>query len=117
MDLEVHQAVIDAKDAESGCTIHYVTEEVDGGAVVVQKKVAVEAADTAETLKAKVQVQEGQAFIEAIQKLGGRTMLTYADAGVDIVAGDDLVQLIKVSARARAKRGRERSEGASEASA
>jgi methionyl-tRNA formyltransferase len=41
MDLEVHQAVIDAKETESGCTIHEVTEEVDGGPVVVQKKVKV----------------------------------------------------------------------------
>jgi folate-dependent phosphoribosylglycinamide formyltransferase PurN len=41
MDLEVHQAVIDAKETESGCTIHEVTEEVDGGPVVVQKVVKV----------------------------------------------------------------------------
>ena len=64
MDLEVHQAVIDAKETESGCTIHMVTEEVDGGAVVVQKKVGVSPADTAETLKAKVQKQEVRACEE-----------------------------------------------------
>jgi len=39
--LQVHQAVIDAGETESGCTIHQVTETVDGGPVVVQKKVRV----------------------------------------------------------------------------
>merc|ERR1712232_206713 len=53
MDLAVHQAVIDAGETETGCTIHFVTEEVDGGPIVVQKVVQVEANDTAETLKAK----------------------------------------------------------------
>ncbi len=38
---QVHQAVIDAKETESGCTIHEVTEEVDGGPIVVQKVVQV----------------------------------------------------------------------------
>lgn len=41
MDLAVHQAVIDAGETESGCTIHEVTDVVDGGAIVVQKKVTV----------------------------------------------------------------------------
>jgi folate-dependent phosphoribosylglycinamide formyltransferase PurN len=38
---QVHQAVIDAGEEESGCTIHEVTETVDGGPIVVQKKVKV----------------------------------------------------------------------------
>jgi len=105
MDLEVHQAVLDAKEEESGCTIHYVTEKVDGGGTVVQKRVKVKKEDTAESLKSKVQVQEGLAYIEAIKKLGGRTMLTYADAGVDIVAGDDLVQLIKPACKSTRRPG------------
>lgn len=41
LSLQVHQAVIDAKESESGCTIHEVTEEVDGGPIVVQKVVQV----------------------------------------------------------------------------
>lgn len=41
MDLAVHQAVIDAGESESGCTIHMVTEAVDGGPIVVQKVVKV----------------------------------------------------------------------------
>ena len=41
ISLQVHQAAIDAGDKESGCTIHQVTETVDGGPIVVQKVVQV----------------------------------------------------------------------------
>lgn len=41
MDLAVHQAVVDAGEDESGCTIHEVTEAVDGGPIVIQKRVKV----------------------------------------------------------------------------
>ena len=65
----MHQAVIDAGEAESGCTIHEVTEAVDGGPIVVQMSVNVEKGETAESLKAKVQALEGKAFIQAIQNI------------------------------------------------
>jgi len=104
MDLAVHQAVIDAKETESGCTIHEVTEEVDGGPVVVQKIVKVDSIDTAESLKAKVQALEGQAFIEAIQKKCKMTV-SYADAGVSIEAGNSLVELIKPACKATRRPG------------
>lgn len=67
MDLEVHRAVIEAGKKESGCTVHFVTEEVDGGPIVVQERVSVEAGETPESLKAKVQKLEGGAFIKAIR--------------------------------------------------
>eukprot|EP00933_Yihiella_yeosuensis_P051124 TRINITY_DN4896_c0_g1_i2.p1 TRINITY_DN4896_c0_g1~~TRINITY_DN4896_c0_g1_i2.p1 ORF type:complete len:680 (-),score=169.44 TRINITY_DN4896_c0_g1_i2:73-1899(-) len=67
MDLEVHKAVIEAKETESGCTVHLVTEEVDGGAAVVQKTVPVVPEDTPESLKAKVQAQEGPALVETVR--------------------------------------------------
>lgn len=38
MDLEVHTAVIKAGKKESGCTVHFVTEDVDGGPIVVQER-------------------------------------------------------------------------------
>jgi folate-dependent phosphoribosylglycinamide formyltransferase PurN len=65
--LAVHQAVLDAKETETGCTIHQVTEEVDGGPIVIQKRVPVNSDDTADTLKAKVQHLEGISFIESIK--------------------------------------------------
>ncbi len=68
MDLEVHKAVVDAGETESGCTVHLVTEEVDGGPIVVQRVVKVEPGETPESLKAKVQAEEGPAFVDAIRK-------------------------------------------------
>ncbi|APC92101.1 MULTISPECIES: phosphoribosylglycinamide formyltransferase [Francisella] len=67
MDLAVHQAVIAAGDSVSGCTIHQVSEEVDGGDIVLQLKCGVTKDDTAESLKAKVQNLENIAWIEVIR--------------------------------------------------
>lgn len=95
MDLAVHQAVIDAKEDESGCTIHYVTDEVDGGPIVVQRRVKVDRDETAESLKAKIQPLEGPAFVEAIRLYCNKNVISYADAGVSIDAGNQFVDLIK----------------------
>ena len=67
MDTNVHQDVIINGDIETGCTIHFVTDEVDGGPILIQKKCNVEPDETVDTLKTKVQKLEGMAFIEAIQ--------------------------------------------------
>ena len=66
MDTNVHEEVLKNGDTQTGCTIHFVTDEVDGGPILVQKKCNVESGDTAETLKIKVQQLEGEAFIEVI---------------------------------------------------
>lgn len=67
MDLDVHQAVIEAGDTETGCTVHLIDEGIDSGPIFLQKKINVNKEDTAETLKAKVQPLEGEAFIELIE--------------------------------------------------
>ncbi|CAM2731095.1 phosphoribosylglycinamide formyltransferase [Legionella steigerwaltii] len=66
MNLDVHQAVLDAAEIETGCTVHFVTEQVDAGPIILQKKCPVLAGDTPELLKARVQELEGEALIEAI---------------------------------------------------
>ena len=66
MDTNVHEEVLKNKDKETGCTIHFVTDELDSGSILIQKKCAVEEGDTVETLKSKVQTLEGEAFLEAI---------------------------------------------------
>ncbi len=70
MDLEVHASVLASGDLESGCTIHLVNETVDGGPVVIQKRCPVLAGDTPESLKARVQVLEGAAFLEVLSNPG-----------------------------------------------
>ena len=67
LDINVHKEVLKNGDTETGCTIHFVTDEVDGGPILIQKECNVEPHDTVETLKTKVQKLEGEAFIEAIQ--------------------------------------------------
>jgi len=67
MDQNVHEEVLKNGEPETGCTIHFVTTEIDGGPILIQKKCIVENNDTVKTLKKKVQDLEGLAFIEAIQ--------------------------------------------------
>lgn len=67
MDMNVHEEVIKNKETETGCTIHFVTEEVDGGPILIQKKCSIDKNETPDSLKKKVQALEGKAFIEAIK--------------------------------------------------
>jgi phosphoribosylglycinamide formyltransferase-1 len=69
MDQNVHQAVIASGAAKTGCTVHYVTEELDVGPILIQKSCNVYLTDTPDTLKTRVQKLEGEALIEAIQKI------------------------------------------------
>ena len=68
-DMNIHEQVIENGDKESGCTIHFVTEELDKGPILIQKKCKVNTNETPETLKVKVQELEGIAFIEAINQI------------------------------------------------
>tara|TARA_B100001996_G_scaffold349732_1_gene308639 strand:- start:2306 stop:2887 length:582 start_codon:yes stop_codon:yes gene_type:complete len=69
MNNNVHDEVIKNGDKETGCTIHFVTAEVDAGPILIQKKCKVSSGDTIQSLKQKVQLLEGQAFIEALHKI------------------------------------------------
>lgn len=65
--LSVHQAVLEYGCKVSGCTIHFVTLEVDGGPIILQKAVPVQEGDTAETLQERVLKEEHKLFPRAIQ--------------------------------------------------
>ncbi|MFA0038439.1 phosphoribosylglycinamide formyltransferase [Vibrio sp. 10N.261.52.A1] len=56
--LHTHQRAIDAKDKEHGTSVHFVTEELDGGPVILQAKVPVFEDDDAELLARRVLTQE-----------------------------------------------------------
>lgn len=66
MDLEVHRAVLEAGVSQTGCTVHYVTKEVDAGPIVTQLSCPVLAEDTPDSLKVRVQALEGKALVQAI---------------------------------------------------
>ncbi|MBW3694381.1 phosphoribosylglycinamide formyltransferase [Vibrio sp. T187] len=60
--LHTHQRAIDAKDSEHGTSVHFVTEELDGGPVVLQAKVPVFSDDDAQSLASRVLTQEHQIY-------------------------------------------------------
>lgn len=53
----------------SGCTVHFVDENLDAGPVIVQREVPVLPGDTVETLSARILEQEHQAYVEALRSL------------------------------------------------
>lgn len=70
--LHTHQAALDSGETEHGCSVHFVTEDLDSGEVILQKSVKVESDDTAETLAARVLEQEHLAYPEALKMIAGR---------------------------------------------
>ncbi len=67
--LNVHKAVVESKEKESGITIHFVNEEYDKGKIISQHKCVVSENDTAETLADKIQILEHQNFAKTIERL------------------------------------------------
>lgn len=65
--MNVHKAVIENKEKESGITIHYVDEEYDRGDIIIQEKCVVEANDTPETLQKKIQKLEFEFLPKAVE--------------------------------------------------
>jgi phosphoribosylglycinamide formyltransferase-1 len=65
----VHEAVITAKEQESGITIHYVNERYDEGNILLQARCKIETADTPETLAHKIHQLEHFYFPRTIQFL------------------------------------------------
>jgi phosphoribosylglycinamide formyltransferase 1 len=60
--LDTHARAIDAGDAEAGCSVHVVTEELDGGEVLGQARVPILPGDTPESLAARVLVAEHRLY-------------------------------------------------------
>ena len=60
----VHEAVLAAGEKESGCTIHLVNGECDGGKILIQKKVPVMPGDTPDSLYARIAPEEHKAMVE-----------------------------------------------------
>ncbi len=65
--LHTHQRVLEAGDHEHGCSVHFVTEELDGGPLVVQAVIPVQSDDSPESLAARVHVQEHQIYPLAVR--------------------------------------------------
>lgn len=57
----------------SGCTVHFVDENLDAGPIIVQRTVPVLDDDTADSLSARILVEEHQAYVEALRLLATRS--------------------------------------------
>jgi phosphoribosylglycinamide formyltransferase 1 len=67
--LNTHSKAIKNKDKLAGCTVHFVTEKLDSGKIILQKKVKIKANDNANTLAKKVLKQEHKLYPAAIMKI------------------------------------------------
>jgi len=63
----VHEAVLLAKEAESGCSVHLVNEIYDEGPVLAQARVPVSPEDTADTLAGKIHPVEYKLYVEVVR--------------------------------------------------
>ncbi|MDG9883043.1 phosphoribosylglycinamide formyltransferase [Pseudomonas putida CSV86] len=82
--LHTHQRALEAGDAEHGCSVHFVTEELDGGPLVVQAIIPVAPDDTPETLAQRVHSQEHQIYPLAVSWFAaGRLRLGESGALLD----------------------------------
>ena len=67
--LNTHRKAILNKDKFTGCTVHYVTEKLDSGKIIMQKKIKISAKDNPVTLAKKVLKQEHKLYPAAIMKI------------------------------------------------
>jgi formyltetrahydrofolate-dependent phosphoribosylglycinamide formyltransferase len=67
--LNTHIKAIENKDKFAGCTVHYVTEKLDSGKIIVQRKIKITKKDTPNTLSKKVLKQEHKLYPAAILKI------------------------------------------------
>jgi phosphoribosylglycinamide formyltransferase-1 len=67
--MNVHKAVIDAKEMESGITIHHVNQKYDDGEIIAQYKCVINKGDTPETLSEKIRPLEHQHYPRVIEGL------------------------------------------------
>jgi phosphoribosylglycinamide formyltransferase-1 len=67
--MNVHKAIVDNKEKETGITVHYVNEDYDEGGVVFQKKIILTGSESAEDVAESIHELEQKYFPEVIEKL------------------------------------------------
>lgn len=67
--MNVHRAIIENNETETGITIHYVNENYDEGNIIFQKSIALNEKETPETIAEKVHLLEQQCFPEVIENI------------------------------------------------
>ena len=67
--LNTHRKVLENNEKFSGCTVHYVTAQLDSGKIILQKQVKINKTDTEKTLKRKILKEEHKLYPKAIKKI------------------------------------------------
>jgi phosphoribosylglycinamide formyltransferase 1 len=67
--MHVHEAVIAAKEKESGCTVHFVSDRYDEGEIILKAKCSVLSSDTPQSLAERVLTLEHQTYFCALQRV------------------------------------------------
>jgi len=70
-----HQRVLDAGDTEHGVSVHFVTEELDGGPVILQAVVPVRSGDTKDTLASRIAIEEHRIYPEVVTWFANRRLV------------------------------------------
>ena len=65
--LNTHQRVLENNETKTGCTVHYVNQEMDGGEVILQREVDINAEDTESSIALRVLKEEHIIYPEAIK--------------------------------------------------
>ena len=93
--LHAVEQALDSNDDVTGCTVHYVNEELDGGDIISQKEVPILSDDTVETLTRRIQLQEYALlpyvidnYETPISEGEGKTLSTVGARSIDRASGD-----------------------------
>ncbi|GAA5189708.1 phosphoribosylglycinamide formyltransferase [Ferrimonas gelatinilytica] len=82
--LNTHQRALDAGDSEHGCSVHFVTAELDGGPVILQAKVPIFPGDEADDLAQRVHQQEHRIYPLVVKWFcDGRLSMVDGEARMD----------------------------------
>jgi phosphoribosylglycinamide formyltransferase-1 len=90
--LDVHAAMLAAGVKIAGCTVHYVSADMDAGPIIGQAAVPVLAGDTAESLAARILAAEHQLYPECIRRIAlGQALIDNGVVAVESEAGGALL--------------------------
>ncbi len=82
--LNTHQRALDAGESEHGVSVHFVTDELDGGPIIAQSRINILADDSADSLARRVLVEEHKLFPEVVHWFTqGRLILKGSQAFLD----------------------------------
>jgi phosphoribosylglycinamide formyltransferase-1 len=77
--LKPQQQALDAGDTESGCTVHWVVPDLDGGPAILQRRVPIFPGETVDALAARILAEEHIAYPQALAMVAGGEAIYHPD--------------------------------------